>query len=546
MTISAALNRFSYAGNGVTTAFSFPAKFLANADLVVLLVNNSTGVSVTQTLTTHYTVTGAGADAGGTVTMVTAPATGYTLVIYGDPAVSQTTDFVDNDPLPAASIENALDKLTILARRLKDRLDRALRFTDYDTSGASGELPTPVANRLLGWNSGATALENKVPADLSLSTVTSYINTLLDDSTASDAQTTLGLSAFIKTLIDDATATAARATLLIPGRNAVINGGFSINQRAPATNADDTYAHDRWYTLNQSNPIAVSTLTDVEDGMPHMARLTQSNAVAQRMGYAQIIEGKNCKHLRGQQVTFRFSRVRISNSQAIRYAILEWTGTEDSVTSDVVNDWTSSDYTDGAAKFFVDTSFTPSGNTSHTPSAATLTDGASLTVTLGSTFNNLVVLAWTEGTAAQNVTLDLGKAQLEVGAVATDYDRLSADVVLAKCQRYYEKSFPQGTAPAQNAGTEGALFFRQIPAAATGTLIGVPYKVTKRTDPTVTTYNPSAANAQVRNTAVAADCTNTSTGTASNDSFLIISTDTAAGSAANNSNAVHWAADAEL
>lgn len=220
-------------------------------------------------------------------------------------------------------------------------------------------------------------------------------------------------------------------------KNALINSGFRINQRAPASSADDTYAHDRWYVLTQTGAIAVSTLSDVENGLPSMARLTQSQAAAQRMGYAQIIEGKNCKHLRGKKVTFRFRRVRISASQAIRYAVLEWTGTEDAVTSDVVNDWTSTDYTDGAAKFFVDTSFTPSGNTSHTPAAATLTDGPSVTVTLGSTFNNIVLFAWTEGTAAQNVTLDLGDAQLEQGGTASELERLSYADELRLSQRYH-------------------------------------------------------------------------------------------------------------
>ncbi len=40
-----------------------------------------------------------------------------------------------------------------------------------------------------------------------------------------------------------------------------------------------------------------------------------------------------------------------SNAAAIRYAILEWTGTADVVTSDVVNDWTSGNFS--AGNFFL-------------------------------------------------------------------------------------------------------------------------------------------------------------------------------------------------
>lgn len=220
-------------------------------------------------------------------------------------------------------------------------------------------------------------------------------------------------------------------------RNLLINGAFQTNRRAPATNADDTYAHDRWYALTQANAIAVSTLADAEDGAPSMARLTQSNASAQRMGYAQIIEGKNCRHLRGKQVTFRFGRFRYSNAAAVRFAVLEWTGTEDAVTSDVVNDWTSPTYT--AGNFFLASNVTvPAGGVvANTPAAATLTDGPAVTVTLGSAFNNLIVLAWTEGTAASASTLDLGKAQFEQGSIATPFENRHISVERTLCERYF-------------------------------------------------------------------------------------------------------------
>jgi hypothetical protein len=258
-------------------------------------------------------------------------------------------------------------------------------------------------------------------------------------------------------------------------RNALVNGEFSTAQVTLAAIADDTYGHDGWYALTQTGTITPSTLTGVENGLPYMARLTQSQAVAQRMGYAQIIEGANCKHLRGQTVTFCFGRVRISASQPVRYAVLEWTGTEDAVTSDVVNDWTSADYTDGAAKFFVDASITPSGNTSHTPAAATLTDGPSLTVTLGSTFNNLVVLAWTEGTAAQNFTLDLGRAQLEIGSTATTFDRRPINEVLTQCERHTQV----WSGPDAHMATGGAI-------STTRALGVLPLRTPMRAAPTVT------------------------------------------------------------
>ena len=81
MAISSTANRSSTAGDGSATAFTFPYLFFAADDLKVILVVDSTGVETTKTLTTHYTVTGAGVAAGGTVTMGSAPASGETLVI---------------------------------------------------------------------------------------------------------------------------------------------------------------------------------------------------------------------------------------------------------------------------------------------------------------------------------------------------------------------------------------------------------------------------------------------------------------------------------
>ena len=238
-------------------------------------------------------------------------------------------------------------------------------------------------------------------------------------------------------------------------RNLIINGSFGINQRAPATNADDTYAHDRWYALTQTGTIAVTTLTDVENTTPRMARLTQSQATAQRMGYAQIIEGINCKHLRGQTVTFEFGRVRASTSTNIRIAVLEWTGTEDAVTSDVVNSWTNTTYT--AGQFFIASNLTVSSVVQQALTANTLTDGSAVTVTLGSSFNNLIVFVWTESAVAQNVTLDLGKAQMEIGSVATLFEHRPYGAELALCQRYFWRE-PLGTEWLQdgNAGIAGA------------------------------------------------------------------------------------------
>jgi hypothetical protein len=152
MTLSSTISRVSYSGNGSTTAFSFPYKFLSQSDLVVISRDSTTGVETTKTLTTHYTVTGAGATNGGTVTMLSAPATGTTLIIYRNPGQTQGLDLVENDSLPAEDVEEALDLLTMLVQRQSNRLDRAVRLSDgfsptfdptlpVDLDDAAGKVP---------------------------------------------------------------------------------------------------------------------------------------------------------------------------------------------------------------------------------------------------------------------------------------------------------------------------------------------------------------------------------------------------------------------
>lgn len=164
MTISTTTNRVSFAGNGSTTAFATDYKFFADGDLSVILVVDSTGVETTQTLTTHYTVAGEGVATGGTVTMVTAPAVGETLVIVRAQAYTQTLDLVENDPFPSSSVEDQLDKLAIMTQQNNDEINRSVKLSDGDTTGASTVLATPVANAYILWDNLGTSLTSSTTA----------------------------------------------------------------------------------------------------------------------------------------------------------------------------------------------------------------------------------------------------------------------------------------------------------------------------------------------------------------------------------------------
>jgi microcystin-dependent protein len=162
MTVSSTTTKVSYSGNGSTTVFAYTFKIFADADLTVIVRTDSTGAEVTKTLTTDYTVSGAGNVSGGNVTFVTAPASGETVVIKRNLALTQSTDYTPNDPFPAASHEDALDRQMFIAQQQEERFGRALVLPETDT--ASTTIPNSVtrADKFLGFDSSGnvTALSS--------------------------------------------------------------------------------------------------------------------------------------------------------------------------------------------------------------------------------------------------------------------------------------------------------------------------------------------------------------------------------------------------
>ena len=321
--------------------------------------------------------------------------------------------------------------------------------------------------------------------------------------TAGDSTLTITNGAVVTARIADSAVTPAKLSSVAQAlsfRNRLINGNFSVDQRndGAATNiADDVYCLDRWYVLSQTNTVNVSRQTNSENGSPTNIRLTQNQSTAQRCGIAQIIESINCRDLRGESIALNF-RVRCSSSQAIRYAVLEWTGTLDAVTSDVVNSWTNGTFTTG--QFFNSTSLTLVGTGSITPSASTWTSlTTALTGTVSSSMNNLIVFIWSEGTLAQNATLDLSQVQLERGTTATTFERVDYQVSLNRCRRYclvLRKPTLRGVT--QSAGFDGY------------TRMGVNFPVELRASPTVS----------MTGTITLFDGTNTHSSTAYSSAFV--------------------------
>ena len=216
MTISSTTTVNQYTGNNSTTAFAYAFKIYADADLKVILTSTA-GVETVQTLSTHYTVSGAGDAGGGNVTFTSGntPGTGVLVTILRNTAITQSTDYVANDAFPAALHEDALDRLTVIAQHQQDRIDRSIKAPDSEAAGYNMTLPSKDnrKGKYLAFNSTTGMPEAGASSDdvTTLAAVTTDIATLADIEDGTDAtdaiQTVAGISSNV-------TAVAAKASLI--------------------------------------------------------------------------------------------------------------------------------------------------------------------------------------------------------------------------------------------------------------------------------------------------------------------------------------------
>ena len=148
MTVSSTTTKRSASGDGSNDTFSYNFKIFDDDDITVIIRTDSTGAETTKTKTTHYTVTGVGSASGGNVVFTSGniPASGETVVLLRTTARTQLSDYVANDPFPAATHEDALDKLTFIVQELEEEIGRAIKVSKTNII-ATSEFTTSAADR---------------------------------------------------------------------------------------------------------------------------------------------------------------------------------------------------------------------------------------------------------------------------------------------------------------------------------------------------------------------------------------------------------------
>lgn len=459
MTISTTTTKISYTGDATTTAFPVPFVFFGDDEIIVVERTIATGSEVTKTLTTHYTVTG-GDGATGTVTAVTAPAATVEWHIRRRTARTQLVDYTPNDPFPAETHEQALDRLTAIGQEVGEVADRALVVPVTDPTDLSLELPSSVDRAgkfLIFTGDGSPSVAAGTGTASAATTGEAGIVELATDGeaiTGTDAgrvvtpanlAARLPLSSETYGLFQQSsTANVLEARGADHGfKNLIINGAFNVDERGVgsvgSTVADAAYAMDRWKYIGEASATvaAASFTTSVVDSFLTYG-FVKFTGTSDKGGLIQFIESTGIigsTFLSGRTVTFS-AYIKVSNTRLgnIKMAILRWEGSVDSLTSDPISAWGA----DGTNPTLV-ANFTFL-NTPANLGVTTSYVRYSVTAAVGTTASNLAVMIWNDDKSySANDQISVTGCQLEISPAATASEIRPETIERLLCARYCQR-----------------------------------------------------------------------------------------------------------
>jgi len=195
LTVSTIANRTTQmACNGSIQNFVFSFPIIETSDLEVILTD-ADGVDTILTETTDYIVSSVNDDYsdGGIVTTIATYTTGNTITIVRNVPLLQESDFTEGMPTLYETFEDGLDRLTMITQQLSDEHSRALTAPLSEPSTTDFTLPTQTdrANKYLAFDADGEPVVTSGTGESAV--ISTFAETLLDDTTAGEMRTTLEL-----------------------------------------------------------------------------------------------------------------------------------------------------------------------------------------------------------------------------------------------------------------------------------------------------------------------------------------------------------------
>lgn len=566
------------------TTFAYDFKIYERSHIKVIVADSDGQNPVTKTDGIDYDITGVGNDDGGNIVFTSAVTSGKKVILVLNTPLTQATDLVTADALPAESVEKSLDYLASEINTLKALVARALLLPESTPNSTIG-LAVPdyniVANQskvlkltdsgldtlLVGTDSIANPLTTKgdilgrnttAPTRIPVGSDGQILTAASVDATGVQWQNLASNTSFVS--LTTKVNNIAEETL-----SPIINGAFQVWQRGTSFAQAGTggiRTADKWfYSQNTSGSISVSRGTSVPTigaagilfPYSYQVSVTVADTGIISTDYAAIetrIEGQVWQKYAQRDCVLEFwsyspkagtHSVAFSNAVDRSYII--------PYTQISANTWQLNQMVLPA---------TPSGGTwNYTTGCGlqiifTIAAGSSYQGTINNWNSNTLFAASGQVNCLDNTSnvFRLAGVRLSLGSVVNNGLGASYppfDVDLLRAMRYYQKSFAYATTPAQNTGVRAGAFFwpgtTTNPTAQTSPSLtfSVPFRVA----PTMTLYNPNAANAQARNISRSLDGASSGAFEISECSFHVEVTPPAT-SAVGDAFAVHWSGEADL
>ena len=235
MTVSTIIVRKIYSGDGSATTFAYPFKIFATGDLQVI-IRSSTGTETTKTIDTDYTLTGVGNTSGGNVVFQSGkiPTNTETVVLIRNVPQTQAIDYIANDPFPAETHEEGLDRATMTIQQVQEKVDRSIKISRTNTMNsteftvgataraskvlgfdASGELTVTqeLGTNRGNWSSSTAYNARDIVKDTSTNNI--FLVNTAHTSSGSQPLTTNANASKYDLLVDAASATASAAAAVV-------------------------------------------------------------------------------------------------------------------------------------------------------------------------------------------------------------------------------------------------------------------------------------------------------------------------------------------
>ena len=230
MTVESTARKQTFAGGQSALTFSF--RTLANHPEYIQVKNIvvATGVESDLVYGVDYTVALEADGTGGTVTVLPTYSTAYNHTVYRVTEDKQESDYDDFNQFPADTIENDLDRRTLISQESAEETDRTAKLP-ISASITSVTLPNPVDGQILGWSGTGGTLSNYAVAALGAIVVDTDVTLAANSDSRVASQK--AIKSYVTTqstsLIQSVTGGSLSLNVLLDGGGSVLTTGSGSN-----------------------------------------------------------------------------------------------------------------------------------------------------------------------------------------------------------------------------------------------------------------------------------------------------------------------------